>query len=250
MENLNINQIFEWVLYFLAISWAFFAIRILVRVAQESENNKASALKKAIYGIIAVALVSGFIGTIIFTIGIGAIFPKLSLIGAPLACPDGSINIISQSYSYKPGQRGVSHSIFCITKSGEQQELTFTLILYAGLIYSAILATIIMWLGRYGLRVFRLGNSSGVLGQISQLKNISTQLKSGANLDPTAVSQILSTVQSSINDGTAKMVKINMNESSTNNIQDRLQKLKELRDSGLIDESTYEAKQTEILKEL
>lgn len=250
MENIDYNQILQWIGYFLAVSWAFFVVRILISVSQEGESSKGSALRKAIFGIFALAFISSFIGTIIFTIGIGAIFPKLTFVGAPLACPDGVVSVLSQSYSYKPGQQGVSHHIFCISKTGEQQELTFTLILYAGLVYSAILLTVLMWLGRYGLHVFKLGSSTGAVGKISQLKNLSAQLNNQANLNPVAISQILSTVQSSSQDTTAKMMNVDINQSQTSSIQDRLQKLKELRDSGLIDATTYEAKQAEILKEL
>lgn len=250
MENIDYNQILQWIGYFLAVSWAFFVVRILISVSQEGESSKGSALRKAIFGIFALAFISSFIGTIIFTIGIGAIFPKLTFVGAPLACPDGVVSVLSQSYSYKPGQQGVSHHIFCVSQTGEQKELTFTLIFYAGLIYSAILLTVWMWLGRFGLRIFKLGSSTGAVGKISQLKNLSAQLKSGANLDSTTVSQILSTVQNSIHDGTARLVNVDINQSQTSSIQDRLEKLEQLRDSGLIDTSTYEAKQAEILKEL
>src|SRR3546814_1711022 len=70
------------------------------------------------------------------------------MIGAPLSCPSGHLEVISQAYSYKPGQHGRVTNIHCLLANGERETITFITILYAGLVYSAVLMTTFLWLGR------------------------------------------------------------------------------------------------------
>ena len=54
--------------------------------------------------------VSLFAGVMARTAG-AALFPSMFRVAGPLICA-GEIDIVSQSYSYKPGQRGVSRTVY------------------------------------------------------------------------------------------------------------------------------------------
>src|SRR3546814_13274976 len=68
----------------LLASWAFFALRIGSNVAKKPAHERRAALQTYALGLSGVAVVCAFIGIVFIAIGIGAIFPKLALIGAPL----------------------------------------------------------------------------------------------------------------------------------------------------------------------
>jgi len=85
-----------------------------------------------------VILVSSlFTGLMIASAG-GAIHTPLYRVAAPFAC-DGEFTVESQRYSYKPGQSGVEHKIYCRDKAtGARTEITFYAIFIAFLIYSGL----------------------------------------------------------------------------------------------------------------
>src|SRR5688572_23673029 len=69
--------------------------------------------------------------------GGGAAYPPLRNVGLPLVC-DGEVERTTSPFSYKPGQVGISRTAICVDAStGERREITLTLALVAGLIYSA-----------------------------------------------------------------------------------------------------------------
>lgn len=80
-------------------------------------------------------LVSLFTGLMIAT-AVGAVFPRVILPAASLIC-DGSVELLSQGYSYKPGQSGVSHRISCIAADGSRTSITLATVGVAFLLYSA-----------------------------------------------------------------------------------------------------------------
>ncbi|HEY9546531.1 MAG TPA: hypothetical protein VIR56_11015 [Solimonas sp.] len=208
--------------HFLFASWAFFALRIGSNVAKKPAHERRAALQTYALGLFGVAVVCAFIGIVFIAIGIGAIFPKLAMIGAPLSCPSGHLEVISQAYSYKPGQHGRVTNIHCLLANGERETITFITILYAGLVYSAVLMTTFLWLGKLGLRLRKSADhpvsSSAGLPAATALRSSATQKsKSGA---------------------------------AAGDITARLQALKELHDTGLIDTSVYQDRQAEILKDL
>ena len=81
--------------------------------------------------------ISLFIGFVIFAVGIVAIFPSMHKLSAPLICC-GEVQVESIRYSYKPGQVGWEHHIYCIDK-GMEKEITFQSIGVTGLIASAVI---------------------------------------------------------------------------------------------------------------
>lgn len=90
--------------------------------------------------------ISLFCGVMIVTIG-GAFFPEVTKVAAPVLCRDGEFTTESTRYSYKPGQSGVSHRVYCIEDGRGKREITLAAIAVASVIYSvgvlfAFLATI------------------------------------------------------------------------------------------------------------
>src|SRR3546814_17399592 len=107
----------------LLASWAFFALRIGSNVAKKPAHERRAALQTYALGLSGVAVVCAFIGIVFIAIGIGAIFPKLAMIGAPLSCPSGHVEVISQASSYKPGQPGRVTNIHCLTAPGQRANI-------------------------------------------------------------------------------------------------------------------------------
>mgnify|MGYP001050901855 CR=1 FL=1 len=89
-------------------------------------------------------LICGFIGLMIATAG-GAIYPPVVQPAAQLLC-DGEVSMKSQGYSYKPGQRGVAHTITCAEANGDQREITFQSVFFAAALYGAALFVLrLLW---------------------------------------------------------------------------------------------------------
>jgi hypothetical protein len=94
--------------------------------------------------------ISLFIGFIIISVAVGAIFPSMHKLTAPLIC-QGEVKVESIRYSYKPGQVGWDNHIYCIDEQGSQKEITFPAIGVTGLFYSAILFVILLIVGGKGV---------------------------------------------------------------------------------------------------
>ena len=73
-----------------------------------------------------------FIGYVIFAAAIGAIFPSISYISKPLLC-SGDYAIETTRYSYKPGQVGWTHNIYC-----DGRDITLASVATSGLIASVV----------------------------------------------------------------------------------------------------------------
>jgi hypothetical protein len=102
-----------------------------------------------------IAMLAGgslFIGFVLISVAGGAIFPSMHKLTAPLIC-SGSVEIETLQYSYKPGQVGWEHHIYCASESGERKEITFPAIAVTGLIASAILFVIALIGMRNGIRL-------------------------------------------------------------------------------------------------
>jgi hypothetical protein len=93
--------------------------------------------------------ISLFIGFVIIAVGIGAIFPSMHKLSAPLIC-GGEVEVESIRYSYKPGQVGWEHHIYCV-EHGTEKEITFQAIGMTGLAASAMTFVVLAILGRKSL---------------------------------------------------------------------------------------------------
>lgn len=54
-----------------------------------------------------------FTGCMIASAGI-VTFPNIAKISAPLVCPQQELEVVSQKFSYKPGQSGVTREFYCV----------------------------------------------------------------------------------------------------------------------------------------
>lgn len=226
---MTLDMLLRGIAWFLLGSWAFFALRILLYTSEQPAGERARALRKILLGLIAVALGWCFIGIVFLSIGLGVIFPTITMIGAPLSCPaPGQFELFSQGYSYRPGQSGVVREYYCLQPGGHRETVTFLTLLYAGLLYSALLMTVTMWLGRFGLRIVKIKPKS--LGSQGMPAGAAAAQPS-ADVPPSARSAGTQTRR-------------------TGSLEARLGELKALHASGLIDDNAYQTRQTEILKEL
>lgn len=95
-----------------------------------------------------IAMLAGgslFIGFVLISVAIGAIFPSMHKLTAPLIC-NGSVEVETLQYSYKPGQVGWENHIYCDSEAG-RREITFPAIGVNGLIASVIIFVIaLIWM--------------------------------------------------------------------------------------------------------
>jgi hypothetical protein len=123
-----------------------------------------------------IAMLAGgslFVGFVLISVALGAIFPSIHKLAAPLICK-GSVEIETFQYSYKPGQVGWEHHIYCASEEG-RKEITFPAIAVTGLIASAILFVIALIGMRNGIR---LPENFGSLA-----KDLKRNKKDGSALD-------------------------------------------------------------------
>lgn len=93
-------------------------------------------------GILGVGL---FCGLLMISVALGSIFPKINSIAGPLVCGSQSLDITQYTASYSPGSVDTTTTIYCVdTASGTKREVTPLIVLVAGLIYSLIIAAIIL----------------------------------------------------------------------------------------------------------
>jgi len=103
-------------------------------------------MKINIAGLLVLAGISLFIGFVIIAVAVGAVFPSMHKLTAPLICK-GEVEVEVITYSYKPGQIGTDNHIYCIDEEG-QREITFPAIGVTGLFYSAIIFVGLLIWGR------------------------------------------------------------------------------------------------------
>lgn len=225
--------------------------------------------------LIGLAGVSLFVGLMIATAG-GAIHPPIVAPGARLMC-DGTLETRSQAYSYKPGQRGVSHTITCMTADGDRQEITLSAILASTLLYAGgVFAVLLLWGGlRRALRpAANQGphEAPGGVRDFTQAGAGSTTTRTTVsvdgvrNLDPEALgelgrlvrqnlggalgSRVEQALASAARRGAGAPVVVLDDTAPVGGAAERLRELKRLLDEGLVSASEYEAKKAEILARL
>lgn len=105
-------------------------------------NNKTGTLAVVFFSCM-------FIGVIIISIGLGAIFPSLNRIARPFVCPRGEMELETQTYRPYPGQTVTNLTWYCAeTGTGARTELNIvTIFAFAGGVYGLLLfvAAILGW---------------------------------------------------------------------------------------------------------
>ena len=204
-----------------------------------------------LFGVLPASL---FVGLMIASAGV-AVHPPLAFIATPLVC-SGEVEVESQSYSYRPGQSGVTRTIYCL--SGAQggkparEDITFKAMGASFLVYSLlafVALQLLWWLLRPRVAGLFRRKRDGLLRDAGV---------AGAGVDLQA---ILSQVAEAVERGEAKVTVRNMtadlrggdgpaDDWAGGDLAERLARLKRLRDQGLITAAEYEAKRHEILSGL
>lgn len=226
--------------------------------------------------LIGLAGVSLFTGLMIATAA-GAIHPPIVAPGARLVC-DGTLEMRSQAYSYKPGQRGVSHTITCVTADGGRQEITLSAILASTLLYAGgVFAVLLLWSGlRRALRPAANPGPHEAPGGVHDFTQVGTggsttthttvSVDGVRNLDPEALGELGRLVRQNLGDalgsrveqalasaarrGAGAPVVVLDDGAPVGGAAERLRELKRLLDEGLVSAGEYEAKKAEILARL
>ena len=188
-----------------------------------------------------------------FVSGIGTtMWPPVSAWAAPLAC-SGTVDVQSDHYTTPSGGSGVSRHILCVSGAGKEaaaEEITFAAIGIAGLLYSVIIFVL--------LSLFVVPRMRRAAAERLAIFDPGPAMRFRGGASPADLQAILGRVaealqrgQAAVNvrtftiDGTATAANTEPADPAT-----RLAALKQLRDSGLIDDQDYEAKKAEILSGL
>lgn len=193
--------------------------------------------------------VSLFAGMMIATAGT-AFWPPLTALATPLIC-GGEVEYESQSWSYRPGQQGVSRSIHCV--EGEAREdITMSAIGMSFLVYSALAFAALFLLALAMRGRFRQPGEA-----LDLLRGFGINRSAQAPGSSADVGSILAAVSEAVERGNARVVVRTASVGNTGEAQpddtdpaDRLAQLKLLLDRGLISDEDYEAKKAQILSSL
>lgn len=158
-----------------------------------------------------------FVGFIIFAIGIGAIFPSMHKLTAPLICK-GQVDVETVRYNVVPGETVWQHTIYCTSReTGVKKDITFPAIGMTGLVASAVIFAYLAFRWR---KQILLSEDSG---------------SPAPDVKPAPPSPDVS-----------KKVK----QKKQGSPLERMSELKKMRDENLISEAEYERKKNEIMEEL
>lgn len=185
-------------------------------------------------GVLLLLPVCAFGGIMVASAG-GAIHPPLVSVAAPYVC-DGTVETQSRSYSYRPGQQGVAHTISCLDADGARRDITLRAIGAASLYYSLILlaAALALW----GLMRLLKPRRPGGGGQDAETlrRYLAERLRTDADI----VRRRTGSADDIASTG-------DTNSADAGSPEDRLRRLQALRDGGLISEAEYQAKRADIL---
>lgn len=203
-------------------------IVIFLLVAKLALRRRPGPAAKLGCALLVLLGVAAFCGIMVASAG-GAIHPPLVERAAPYAC-DGTVERLSQNYSYKPGQQGVSHTIYCIAPDGTRRDITLRAIGAASIYYGLYAFGGLILLGLL-LALFRPRRTDSEIADANALASalrdkMAERLRTDADIvrRPAAPS-----------------------DAGGGSVEDRLRHLQSLRDGGLISEEEYRAKRAEIL---
>jgi hypothetical protein len=158
--------------------------------------------------------ISLFCGIVVISIGIGSLFPQINQIAKPIVCGSDVMEVKQHVYHYRPGETSWTINAYCVdSTTGVKKDVTGLVQLVAGMIYSVIpLITLI------------------ILSIIFRDKGDKTQ-------NEYVSSPGLGSVQP-------------YEHTESNGMKEKLEKLKQLRESNLITEEDYQKKKDEILSRM
>ena len=194
-----------------------------------------------------------FIGVMIASAGV-AVYPPIATVATPLVC-SGEVEVESQNYSYRPGQSGVTRTIYCLSENAggkaAREDITLKTIGAAFLVYSVIAFLILRLLVVPLLRRRFAGvlRRAGIRGAPDA--GVTGGGGAGTGVD---LQSILAQVAEAVERGEAKVtvrdhrfVAPGGDGPADDDPAERLAQLKRLYDRGLISAADYETKKAEIL---
>ena len=193
--------------------------------------------------------VSLFVGLMIATAGT-AMWPPLTGLATPLIC-EGQVEHESEYWSVRPGERGISRSIYCVAGDGAREDITVKAIAASFLVYSAIAFVLVSLLAAWTRRGVARAFDRSALSRSIVIDAGAAQPAPGSPAD-----SILGLVSEAVRRGNALVVVRDAaaggpaDAGTGHDTAERLATLKQLLDDGLIDPDDYEAKKAEILSGL
>ena len=191
-------------------------------------------------------------GITVGSIGLGAVFPSVNLITRPFLCRGGQMELVTQDYHPSPIEVVTTLTWYCVdAKTGVRQQMNmWQMSLIAGTIYGLLLAAAVF--AGWWLLARSRGPTSSPTGLQEMLSG--SRMEDSSNLDDlvqstadlrASTARLRQELQDRV--GAAAAVRAGRGSDS---VEQRLAKLKGLRDSGLITEQEYAAKKAEILSDL
>ena len=187
------------------------------------------------------------LGIGLFVSGIGTtMWPPVSAWAAPLAC-SGTVDVQSDHYTTPSGGSGVSRHFYCVTGDGKDQageEITFSAIGIAGLLYAAIVFVL--------MQIFAAPRMRRAAEARASVVDYGGGVRAQGLSSPTELQAILGQVAEALQRGQAdiKVHNVTIDGGGAGDPAARLAALKQLHEAGLIDDEDYEAKKAEILSGL
>jgi len=98
-----------------------------------------------------------FMGITAVSVGLGAAFPGLNQVAAPVVCPSGTMEYDRQLYKPYPGKTVVSGTWYCTTAGSREKVSMFLIGLIAGTLYGLgmflVLFVLILLKGKRGSNI-------------------------------------------------------------------------------------------------
>lgn len=192
-----------------------------------------------------------FVGLMIASAGT-ALYPPVTAVANPIVC-SGEVVYESHGASYRPGEYTVTREIYCQQSGpkGAREDITLKAVGVSFLIYSAIFFVILGFVVRPLLRRRYRDALASIRARPAVVGSSFTGAPDQAG--PVDVQDILARVSEAMKSGEAKVVVRDLSVGDPNedsDLAERLARLKQLRDQGLITDVDYEAKKAELLSRL
>ena len=175
-------------------------------------------IRKTLSGYGWTFLICAFFGFILCSIAAGSIVPAVDKFAAGwLVCSKGTFEIHQDTYSYRPGESDTMTTDYCVDNAtGVKTDVSFQTMIVAGLVYSVVLFAIVL--------VFTLVNRRSRPSTAETVhKPTAPSSSHAANKTPKATG---------------------------GSHEKRLEELKHMYDTNLINEQEYEEKKKQILDEI
>jgi hypothetical protein len=167
--------------------------------------------------------ISFFCGFIVFAVGLGSLFPQMNQVARPFVCGDQEMEVKQYVSHYRPGETSWTIQAFCVTAAGNKVDRTGWVQFTAGLIYSILPFIILVGLAVRAKLARDKQEEEYNQRRLAARAAHPVRFPSDAQPEPAPV------------EGT---------------MEEKLEKLKRLREADLISAEDYQRKKDEILEEL